>query len=102
MRTKMFGKRTTKAMKKFKCPLCKDDPPIERGSDEHLDMAIAAHILHHEEVAIPRSVDRARLQCPSTICEIGRKNHQNLSIGNPALNLSDWDRTWLSAIKIAS
>lgn len=65
-------------------------------------MAIAAHILHHEETASLRAVDRARLSCRSTTCEIGRANHMNLSIGNPSLALTEFDRTWLQAMKVGA
>ena len=63
-------------------------------------MMIAAHVLQHEERAALRAVDRARLECTTIGCEIGRKNHQNLSIGNPNLTLTDFDKTLLAAMKI--
>lgn len=85
----------------FKCPLCKDDDPIVRGSLEHLEMAVASHILTaHEERAALQAVDKARVACSHIGCEIGRKNHLMLTGGTAMLNLSDFDKTWLSAMKI--
>lgn len=73
---------------------------IKRGSQEFLEIAVGSHIMIHEQRAALAAVDKARLECRSTSCEIGRKNYVGLSIGNPSLNLSDYDRTWLSGMRI--
>lgn len=75
---------------------------MTRGSQDHLDLAVAAHILSaHEEPSALRAVDKARLQCTNAACEIGRKNHQNLSIGKAELALTDYDKALLAGMRIA-
>lgn len=86
----------------WKCPICADDEAIVRGSQEHLNMAMAAHILKHEQTAALRAVDRARVECVSPSCEIGRKNHWNKTIGSSELSLSEFDRNLLSAMKVGT
>ena len=84
----------------WKCPLCLEDEPITRGGQEFLDMAVAAHLLRHEERAALKAVDAARISCRVAGCEIGRKNNMNLSCGTAILTLSDFDQTLLRAMKI--
>jgi hypothetical protein len=97
-------RKTDKAMPSklisWTCPLCIGDEPIVRGSEEFLQMAVASHLLFHEERAALKAVDRARIECRVAGCEIGKKNCLNLGTGNPCLALSEFDRTWLQAMKI--
>lgn len=88
-------------MHTWRCPLCTEDDPITRGSQEFLDMAVAAHILSHESRAVLRGVDRARISCPFAQCEIGRSNHINKSTGSVELPLTEFDKTLLGAMKVA-
>jgi hypothetical protein len=98
-------RKPDKAMKQtlltWRCPLCAGDAEFVRGTQEHLDMIVAAHILQHESKASLLAVDRARLSCPVPECSIGRKNHVNLSLGSAFLTLSDFDKTWLMGMRIS-
>jgi hypothetical protein len=83
------------------CPLCtKEDGTIERGSQEHLDLAIANHVIGHEQRAALVAVDQARLGCPSPTCDIGRNMHYNKSLGCAELKLTDFDRRLLNGMRI--
>jgi hypothetical protein len=84
------------------CPLCtQEDGTVERGSQDHLDAAVANHIIvAHEERAALRAVDAARLSCPQTVCEIGRAMHYNKSLGCAELKLTDFDRRLLNGMRI--
>jgi hypothetical protein len=89
-------------MKTWTCPLCAEDGKIERGSDEFLDMAVASHILQHEQRAALKSVDAARLGCRTVGCEIGKNNKCYTTAGISSLTLTDFDRSLLAGMKISN
>lgn len=84
----------------WKCPLCTEDEPIVRGSSEHLEMAVASHIIGHEQRASLKAVDLARIGCRVAGCEIGRKNQLMLTAGTTALALSEFDKLLLAGMRI--
>jgi hypothetical protein len=86
----------------FECPICGPDSKITRGSQEHLNLAISDHIMRvHEERAALQAVDRARISCPNTSCDIGRRTHCNLSIGTSIMLLTEFDKNLLQGMKVS-
>jgi hypothetical protein len=83
----------------WRCPLC-TDCKIVRGGEAYLELAVGEHIKQHEEKAALIAVDKARIQCKSTSCEIGRASHWNKTIGNSELLLTDFDVRLLQGMKI--
>jgi hypothetical protein len=86
----------------WRCPLCgPDDAVVSRGSAEHLEMAVAAHIVLHETRAGLKAVDAARISCRNAGCEIGKNNAIVSLTGNPNLQLTDFDKTLLAGMRIS-
>lgn len=86
-------------MVKFKCPLCDPVVILTRSDQFALDIAIAAHIIHHEDEASLRAVDRARLGCQQVACSLGggRMYHRENGF---EYRLTDYDEKFLSGIRI--
>jgi hypothetical protein len=85
----------------WQCPLC--DPEIgrfERITETGMMMAIAAHILRHEDSAGLRAVDMARLRCTDTACSLGKSKVLNHDSGLFEPRLTDYDIKFLNGMKI--
>lgn len=85
----------------FTCPLC--EPAIghfERLTQTGMDMAIAAHILRHEDAASLRAVDIARLRCTDVTCSLGKTRALNTDTGLFEPKLTEYDIKFLNGIKI--
>lgn len=83
------------------CPLCEEvDGKIERQTRLALEVAMATHIMNHENSAGLRAVDRARLGCTDTTCSLGKGRAYDSSAQSFVPKLTDYDKKFLSGCKI--
>lgn len=86
---------------KWKCPLCPDaNSVIERLSEAALNLAMMQHIIGHEERAAQRAVDKARLNCQSTDCSLGKSRHWSNEHKCMVPTFTDFDLRMLRELRI--
>ena len=85
----------------WSCPLCeKVDGFFERQTELGLTIAVATHIINHEERAGLRAVDRARLTCCETSCSLGKNRKLDPDTQEFVPRLTEYDRKFLSGVRI--
>jgi hypothetical protein len=85
----------------FICPLCEEfEGKFVRHTKLGLHVAVAEHILRHEERAGLRAVDKARLECVQTECSLGCRKKYDASDANMVPKMTEYDMKFCQGIKI--
>lgn len=85
----------------FQCPLCEPEVGLfERNTADALDIAIASHILRHNDEACLRAVDRARLGCQEIKCSLGHNRVYDPLTKLSMSRLTEFDQLFLTGMKI--
>lgn len=88
-------------MHTWDCPLCDAiEGRFERQTKVGLDIAIASHIIRHEERSGLRAVDRARLGCTETTCSLGKNRCYDPTAKDFVPRMTDFDRKLLIGMKV--
>lgn len=86
---------------RWSCPCC-DGVTLVALTDAALSMKTATHIKEvHERGAALRAVDRARMECRSPVCELGRNRTYDLKSQTWGEKLTDFDYNFLRASRIS-
>lgn len=82
------------------CPLCDEETgSFTRHTKLGLHVAVAEHILLHEDRAGLRAVDKARLECTDSTCSLGTRKQYDPSAVNMIPKLTEYDKKFLSGIR---